>query len=110
MTEDTTSATPLPTAGGGQVERPVRPLVDRLRTGVYGIDRIALCAEAADEIDRLQAELARLTKPAFCCIPCQSHRYHSYTMEMQLYAWPPMKTVCPVCEGVGGRRPASTDF
>ncbi|HET8695002.1 MAG TPA: hypothetical protein VFM33_10080 [Aquabacterium sp.] len=35
-----------------------RDLVARLRDGVYGMNRIALCAEAADEIERLRAALA----------------------------------------------------
>ena len=34
---------------------PARPLLERLRSGVYGINRIALCTEAADEIERLRA-------------------------------------------------------
>lgn len=29
-------------------------IVQRLRGGVYGLDRIALCHEAADEIERLR--------------------------------------------------------
>jgi hypothetical protein len=40
------------------VHQAERALTDRLRSGVYGIDRIALCVEAADEIDRLRASLA----------------------------------------------------
>lgn len=32
-------------------------IVERLRGGVYGIDRIPLCKEAADEIERLRREL-----------------------------------------------------
>lgn len=32
---------------------PKKPLLDRLRTGVYGLDRIYLCFEAADEIELL---------------------------------------------------------
>ena len=44
----------------GPVQRQVRPLVERLRTGVYGLDRIALCAEAADEIERLRMLLTRI--------------------------------------------------
>ena len=35
-------------------------LVQRLRGGVYGINRIPLCIEAADEIERLRAEEQRL--------------------------------------------------
>lgn len=34
----------------------VMSLIDRLRGGVYGLNRIALCAEAADKIERLTAE------------------------------------------------------
>lgn len=37
----------------------VRPLVERLRGGVYGLARIDLCSEAADEIERLMAERER---------------------------------------------------
>lgn len=29
-------------------------IVERLRTGVYGINRIELCKEAADEIEKLR--------------------------------------------------------
>lgn len=29
-------------------------IVKRLRTGVYGINRIELCSEAADEIEKLR--------------------------------------------------------
>ncbi len=32
-------------------------LINRLRGGVYGINRIALCAEAADELLRQNAQL-----------------------------------------------------
>ena len=35
-------------------------LIERLRGGVYGIDRIPLCAEAADELERLTADVAQL--------------------------------------------------
>ena len=49
--------------GGSPLVRQVRPLVERLRTGVYGTDRIALCAEAADEIDRLLAALRAAYAP-----------------------------------------------
>lgn len=37
----------------GPVDQLVRPLVERLRGGVYGLARIELCSEAADEIERL---------------------------------------------------------
>ena len=52
------------TAVAGPVEQQVRPgaearpLVERLRSGVYGTNRIPLCDEAADEIERLRAALA----------------------------------------------------
>ena len=51
-------------AVGAPVERPVRPLVARLRHGVYGIDRIPLCKEAANEIERLRAALAKANEQA----------------------------------------------
>ena len=34
-------------------------LIERLRGGVYGLNRIALCEEAAAEIERLRADAAR---------------------------------------------------
>jgi hypothetical protein len=34
-------------------------MIERLRGGVYGLNRIALCSEAADEIERQQKELQR---------------------------------------------------
>ena len=34
-------------------------IVERLRTGVYGLNRIGLCNEAAAEITRLQLEIDR---------------------------------------------------
>ena len=37
-------------------------IVERLRHGVYGTDRIPLCAEAADEIERLRLDAARYRK------------------------------------------------
>jgi hypothetical protein len=41
-------------------------IVERLRSGVYGVDRIPLCAEAADEIERLRAALAAQPAPVRC--------------------------------------------
>lgn len=35
-------------------------LIVRLRGGVYGLNRIALCEEAAAEIERLRSDAARL--------------------------------------------------
>ena len=34
-------------------------LIERLRGGVFGINRITLCNEAADEIERLTAQPLR---------------------------------------------------
>jgi len=45
-------------------------IVERLRGGVYGIDRIPLCAEAANEIERLRAEVAALRRGEFICMRC----------------------------------------
>ena len=39
-------------------------LVQRLRGGVYGINRIELCVEAADEIERLRKMNSDLTDKA----------------------------------------------
>ena len=36
-------------------------LIDRLQGGVYGLNRIALCEEAAAELRRQHAEIERLT-------------------------------------------------
>ena len=41
-----------------------RSLVSRLRGGVYGINRIRLCAEAADRIEYLENRLAERDKDA----------------------------------------------
>ena len=38
-------------------------LTDRLRGGVYGIDRIPLCAEAANELERLRDALELIAAP-----------------------------------------------
>ena len=43
-------------------------IVERLRHGVYGIDRIPLCHEAADEIERLRAELAEANGRINLCV------------------------------------------
>ena len=61
-------------AVGSPVERPVRPLVERLRDAAQGVDLGAdgmgwspdpsLMREAADEIERLRADAARWRK--FC--------------------------------------------
>lgn len=39
-------------------------LIDRLRGGVYGLNRIALCEEAAAELRRQHAEIERLRADA----------------------------------------------
>lgn len=51
MTTEQTQEDSATRRDGSAVQRGVRPLVDRLRTGVYGVDRIALCSEAARSID-----------------------------------------------------------
>ena len=83
-------------------------LVERLRDWAderYVMQRGELAAlradlrEAADEIERLRAEVTRLNEPGIVYMACVAHRRMSYTMDAQIGVAPPMKRVCPVCSG-----------
>ena len=61
MTEANKPAQPLVF---GSTEGLGRTLIERLRGGVYGINRIALCDESAAEIERLCAALKKANEQA----------------------------------------------
>lgn len=55
---------------------------------------------ALARIEELEAEVSKLREPGVCYAPCTSHRFHRYSMEMQVAATVPMRSVCPVCVGL----------
>ena len=52
------------------------------------------------DIERLRAEVARLSDPGTSYAACTSHRFHRYSMKLQATVMTPMRSVCPICAGM----------
>jgi hypothetical protein len=84
-----------------QMRKNVRHLQNHQKNPAV-IDALARSAleVARARIEELEAEVARLREPGTCYMPCSSHRFHLYSMEMQVTVAAPMRSVCPICAGL----------
>jgi hypothetical protein len=64
------------------------------------LENLVILAEALARIKELEDEVQRLRYPGVAYVPCQSHRFHNFAMQVQVSCAPPLKSVCPICAGM----------